>query len=178
MEMLFHKNRNIILLTIIVLSFGIVLFPFLNVVGASIVTAYFAHPLFRTLSRRFRQSITLLFTWIAIIISIVAPLSIIGTISYYQMKQIVKETSAFLDESQTGTLRIPNADTNPIASYLQSYIDESQDEFSETSQIIGDWTQKIGEKILVYLGSFAKEIPFTIIKIILYTFLTTSLLIR
>lgn len=163
---------------IIVVAFGIVFYPFMNVIGAAIVTAYFAHPLFHRLSRKFKQGIALLLTWLVIFASIVAPIAIIGTISYYQVKHIVKQTTQYLENTQTWAISIPWSESNPIAGYIQEYINESQDEFSETSITVGEWTQKIGEKALGYLGSFAKEIPLTIIKIILYTFLTTSLLLR
>lgn len=198
MEKFFKKNQNLLFLVIILITFGVIFSPFLNVIGASIVSAYFAYPLFQKLRKKMSESIAITISWLVIFSIILIPLTIVATITFYQAKIFVKQTLNYVNGPniekdinriiENNTFLKEYISTSFLEEYVVPTAQSGSTKFTEIPWIY-EWYReesingsesiinKYGISIFKFIGGVIKEIPLSALKLILYTFLTSSLLV-
>ncbi len=161
-------------------------YPFLNLIIFSIITAFFSKWFYRLLLEKTKPVIAISITWIAIFITIVCPLYFISYVSFTQVQDVVWEVQEIVKNNQENKLSIftnkewrsnDNA-LNLLSSKIEKFKTNNEKEFKIVEDAIIDSAKKIWEFSVAKVGNILKEIPIFVVKVILYVFLTTSLLIN
>lgn len=172
LDTIFRKNKNLILLAIVFICFGVLFLPFLHVIAASIVTAYFAYPLYKRLNIKLSETFAMIATWLSIFLVIIIPIWIVSWITFYQVKEILHDTKNIKLVDET-TLK-----DNKYFKWAQKYITENEETVQEIEHNIAEQIKKFWQNIVIKVGDFIKGLPFFMIKVIMYIFITTSLILN
>lgn len=171
-EKIFQKNKNLVLLAIVIICFSVIFLPFLNVIAASLVTAYLAYPLFKKLNKKFWEILSMTLTWLSIFLIIIIPIWIISGITFYQVKTVINDTK------NTQILDIKNIENNKYFRWVESYLEENEESVKEIENTINNTIKETWKIIIIKVGEFIKWLPFFMIKLIMYIFITSSLIIN
>ncbi len=182
-----HKQeKSYIFFALIVLSFGMIAWPFLNLIIFSIITAFLSKWFYRYLLKKTKPVIAISLTWIAIFVTILCPLYFISYVSFSQVQDVVEEVQTIVQNNKDDQLTLFNnkegttSDNalNMISGKIENFKADHEKEFKILEDAIIDGAKKVWEFSVTKVGSILKEIPIFIVKVILYIFLTTSLLIN
>lgn len=174
MKTVLKSPERIILLWIILLCFAVIFSPFFHVIALSIITAYFATPLYKRFQRKCSSLLAMALTWLSIILIVFIPIMTIGTIAYQQSKKIVADVS-----EQTMLIEDDMEywfEKNSTGEKITNFIDENAEIINSLYDTVIWKIKKIWEYFAGKVGVFVKNIPLLLIKFLLYSFITTYLI--
>lgn len=173
-EKIFKKNKNFVLLSLIILCFGVLFYPFLQVIALSSITAYFSYPLFKKFKKKCKIWISMLFTWLIIFLVFFIPISALGFFSIYQAKNIVTDVQINFISANQDTKKTSNTFLKSIDDFIQN----NEETVIAIEEEIWAKLSEFGKKMIIKTGDILKQFPFFMLKCILYFFITTSLILH
>lgn len=182
-EKVFKSSKNFLFFALIIISFSVIFYPFITVIAFSILTAYFAFPLFRFFNKKFWELFSLILTWLSIIIIVVVPLYVIWNVTYSQVKSMVNDANVLVEKNSsiftqlTNTWITEKTDQNKIVSFVYEQLEWNKELLDELTKSFTTIAKNLWQWVLKYWANIAKSIPSIIINLILYFFLSSSLIV-
>lgn len=179
-------QKSLVFFIMIILSFGMIAFPFINVIIFSFITAFFSKWLYKFLLKKVNPTLSIITTWIAIFITICVPLYFLTHITFVQVQNAVEDVQEIITQNWEDELAIfSNTQWEKqdntifhIKEKLETFKTDYKEEFKLIEDTLTDNVKKVWEGFIAKTKNILAEIPIFIIKVILYVFLTTSLLIN
>ncbi len=180
----FKSSKNFLFFALIVICFGIIFYPFITVITFSILTSYLAHPLYKSFNKKLWEVFSLILTWISIIIIVIVPIYLVWSITYNQVKSMVYDANVYVEKNSSIFTQLPNTWTqedksqNKIISYVYDQFEWNKELIDETTKTLTTFIKNIWQWVLKHWANIAKSIPILMINLILYFFLTSSLIVN
>ena len=180
------QNKSLIFFLLIILCFGMIAYPFINVIIFSAITAFFSKWLYKYFLKKANPTFSIMLTWVVISITICVPIYFVSHITFVQVQEAVKEVQTLVSDNSKNELTIFwNQDWDDedntifhIKEKLETFKTDHKEEFKFIEDTLINSIKKVWETSLSMTKNILAEIPLFVVKIILYVFLTTSLIIN
>lgn len=171
------KNKSFSLLTIIFVCFLILFYPFWTVIALSVITAFFAQPLYNWLCQKTKPALAMMLTWVAIFLVIIVPVAIISTVTLSQLDSMIQDAQT-LTIFTDGSSLTGSSEEAKFWNKLENVYNDNKEYLQQLEGMINNKIAEAGSAIVAKAGGLLKSFPVFFIKLMLFMFITSTLLTK